>query len=156
MDFLLWVCRSLHLFSVIVWLGGTLYQAVILLPARAGDESGLTDDDLARVRSFAPFVWTSIWTVLVTGIAMMLFDPRFVFFQYADRWSVLLGLKQLTFIGMAIFAFGYFRMAAGVNAATKGGLSARRTFIARMHQFSRINVALAIVAVLLASAMRYR
>jgi len=156
MDFLLWMVRSLHLFSVVVWLGGLLYQAVVTYPVAKAEQIELAGSTLHMMRRFLPFVWMSVWTMLVTGICLMLFSPRFVLFEFGDRWSVILALKQLTFIVMAFFSFGYARMFSRLEemARTAGGGEELALHRQRMLQFGRINVALAILGLLLASGMK--
>ena len=158
MDFILWAARSLHLFSVVVWFGGLMYQAAVTFPVAKAEQSEFSPLVLHLMRRFLPFIWMSACTVLVTGLCMMLFSPRFVFFAFHDRWSMVLAGKELVFVLMMVFSLGYARMFRRVDAmvAGKDGTqmpSAVAPFVERMHQFARINVALAIVLLLLASSM---
>lgn len=155
MDFLLWAARSLHVFSVIVWFGGLLFQAAVTLPVARADGKELDAFTLHVAKRFQPFVWMCVWTVLVTGIGLMLFDTRFVFLHFADRWSVLLGLKQLVFVVMIVFSFGYARMFARLNELMERGdvHDDVLPFYKQMLVFGKTNVALAIVAVLLAAGL---
>ena len=155
MDFLLWATRSLHIFSVVVWFGGLMYQAVVTFPVAQTEGKGPDDFVLLLIKRFQPFVWMCVWTVFVTGVGMMLFNPRFVFFQYLDRWSVLLGLKQLVFVAMIFFSFGYARMSNRVDDRLSKG-EARNEVLPLFNQmlmFGRINVVLAIVALLMAAGL---
>lgn len=142
----------MHLFAVIVWLGGMLFQAVMLR-----SEAGVIDAAWReRFARFQPFVWMCIWTILVTGIAMMLFDPRFVFFRYDDTWSVLLGLKQAVFVAMVFFAVGQARMWRRSELIRAAGEAEQEKNLYDYHllRFARVNVGLAIVAILLAAGMK--
>lgn len=154
MDFLLWTTLSLHVFSVVVWLGGLLYQAVVTFPVAKVEQKELDPFVLHLLERFQPFVWMCVWTILVTGVVLMLFNPRFVFFEYPDRWSVILGLKQLVFALMVFFGVGYARMFRMIEAATgnKQAVSPR-PFYNQMLMFGKINVGLAIIALLLAAAL---
>ena len=156
MDFLLWTARSLHLFAVVVWFGGLIYQAVVFMPV-AGVE-GKQSDPVTRhtIRRFQPFVWMCVWTLLVTGIALMLFNPRFIFFRYDDAWSVLLGVKQMVFVVMIFFSFGYARMFSRVDALLNGGgTDAQITpYVKQLTGFGKMNITLAIIALLAAAGMR--
>lgn len=156
MDFLLWVARSLHLFSIVVWFGGLLFQAAVTFPVARVEDREFDPFTLHMARRFQPFVWMCVWTVLVTGVALMLFDPRFVFFQFESRWAVLLALKQLVFLAMMFFSFGYARMFARVAEMTrrKDARDAVVPFYRQMLLFGKVNVALALAALLLAAAMR--
>lgn len=97
-----------------------------------------------------------VWTILVTGLALMLFSPRFIFFEYNDRWSIALGLKQLTFAVMVVFAFGYARLFSRLDEilSQPGSKPDPAPYHRRLMEFGRINVALGIAALLLAAAMR--
>lgn len=141
----------MHLFAVIVWLGGMLSQAVMLR-----SEAGMPDAAWRRLFArFQPFMWMSVWTTLVTGIALMLFDPRFVFFRYDSTWSVLLGMKQAVFAAMVFFAVGQARMwRRGEHMHVAGGTEeVGGLYDHQVLRFARVNVGLAIVAILLAAGM---
>jgi uncharacterized membrane protein len=149
MDFLLWAVRSVHIFAVVVWLGGLMYQGAVTLPVAKSEGVEVGAQTLHTLRRFMPFVWMCVWTVLVTGVGLMLFSPRFIFGEYRDSWSVLLGLKQLTFVLMAFFSFGYARM---LRRCTEN-VSSADGYFQQMVQFGRITVALGISALLLASGL---
>ncbi len=154
MDFLLWTTVSLHLFSVVVWFGGLLYQAVVTFPVAKVEQKELDPFVLHLVKRFQPFVWMCVWTILITGVVLMLFNPRFVFFEYRDRWSVILGLKQLVFGLMVFFSFGYARMFRVLETAARNGKSENiRPYYNQMLLFGKINVGLAIIVLLLAAAL---
>jgi putative copper export protein len=155
MDFLLWTARSLHVFSVIVWFGGLMYEAVVVQAVAKAEAKELDDTVRHFVRRFQPFVWMCVWTILVTGVALMLFNPRFVFFRFDDAWSVLLGAKQLVFLVMVFFSFGYARMFSRVDEMVKKGNSSEMVlpFFNQMMMFGKLNVMLAIIGVLVAAAM---
>lgn len=156
MEFLLWAVRSLHLFSVVVWIGGLMYQSAVATPVAGVEGNELVGWNRHLIRRFVPFVWMCVWTVFVTGLALMLFSPRFIFFDYDDRWSVALGLKQLTFVIMVVFAFGYARMFSRLDEilSQAGPKSDPAPYHRRLVEFGRINAALGIAALLLAAAMQ--
>jgi uncharacterized membrane protein len=157
MDFVLWTARSIHLFCVVVWLGGLFYQAVVTFPVMKSENVEIGALTRHLLRRFVPFVWMCVWTILITGFGLMLFDPHFVFLEYRDQWSIMLGLKQFTFLLMVFFSFGYARMFSRLDAL----LSDRITkppddvihYYRRMLQFGRINVALGILALLLSAGL---
>ncbi len=155
MDFLLWIARSIHLFCVIVWFGGMMYQTAVTLPVARVEEREFDPLTLHLLRRFQPFVWMCVWTTLVTGVALMLFDTRFEFFRFDSRWSLMLGLKQVIFVLMVFFMTGYARMFARVAdmVRKKDPRENVLQFYRQMMFFGRVNVALAIVAVLLAGGM---
>ena len=155
MDFLLWTAKSLHVFSVVVWFGGLMYQAVVTIPVARVEQKVLDNFTRHLLNRFQPFVWMCVWTILVTGIVLMLFNSKFVFFQYHDRWSVLLGLKQLVFALMIFFSFGYARMLKRIDELLSSDerKELAMPFYDQLLMFGKINVALSIVALLLAAGL---
>lgn len=151
MDFMIWMTRGLHLFAVIVWLGGLLFQAVIFAP---GIRSGKlpASETVTLLFRFVPFIWMSVWTVVITGVALMLFDPRFIFFSFESKWSIILAIKETIFLLMVFFSIGYGRMMSRASEETEreGGST---PYVERAFQFNRINVGLGIVAIVLAAGL---
>jgi len=154
-DFLLWSCRVLHVFSVVVWLGGLMFQNAIIHPIAEAEGSEVRATAARMSKRFLGFVWMSVWTICVTGVLMMLFDKRFVWFQYGDRWSILLGFKQLVFVLMVFYAYGYARMLRYLLSPSSNGGFDEKTdmFSKRIHQFRTVSIFLGIVALLLSAAM---
>ncbi len=151
MDFMIWMTRSLHLFAVIVWLGGLLFQTVILMPEiKSGRLSA--SSTVTLLFRFVPFIWMSVWTVVISGVALMLFDPRFIFFSFESKWSIILALKEAVFLLMVFFSIGYGRMI--VRASEDANPEGNSTpYVERALQFNRINVGLGIVAIVLAAGL---
>ena len=155
MDFMLWSVRAMHLFSVILWLGGLLYQAVIVLPSLVTGPPEQSQMTLNQLKSFLPFTRMSLVTVLITGAGLMLFNPRFVFFSYESWWSMALGIKQIVFLVIALLSLGISRILThlidrrgqDVAAEERAGLTAR------LQRLNRVNIVLGIDAVLLAASM---
>ena len=87
---------------------------------------------------------------------MMLLDPRFVWFQYNNRWSVLLGAKQIVFLLMLFYAFGHARMLSYLDTpVSNGGFDEKaELYRHRANQFSTINIFLGIIGLLLAAGMK--
>lgn len=139
------------MFAVVVWLGGLLYQAAVTLPVARAEQMELTESSLHLQRRFQPFVWMCVWTILVTGVGLMLFNPGFVLGHYGDRWSVMLGLKQVVFLIMVFYSFGYARMLKMVEVSK--GSDEQKLYYRRMLQFGKINVGLGIIAILLAAGL---
>lgn len=142
----------MHVFGVVVWIGGLMFQSAVALPVIQfeGEESKTA---MRKVSArFIDFIWMSLWTVLVTGVLMMLLSPRFVWFDLSDQWSVLLALKQATFAVMMIYAFGHARMIRSLDAAAAAG-TPPELYIHRINQFRKISIALGILSVLLGAGM---
>lgn len=107
-------------------------------------------------KRFTGFIWMSVWTILITGIIMMLLNPKFVWFQYHDRWSILLGWKQIVFVVMIFYAFGYARMLRYLDVpSSNGGFNEKaEMYRQRVHQFRTISIILGLLALFLGAAMR--
>jgi uncharacterized membrane protein len=145
----------MHIFSVLVWLGGLLFQSAVLLPVFQSHEERFTSLIREIEKRFTGFMWMSVWTMLVTGILMMLLNQHFFWFRFSDRWSVLLGLKQLIFLLMVLYAFGYTRMLHYLGTpSSNGGFNEKAViYRERINLFRRISIALGITAMLLGAAM---
>ncbi|MEE9225163.1 MAG: CopD family protein [Bacteroidota bacterium] len=158
MDFVLWACRSLHIFSTVVWLGGLFFQGVVSAPVILAEGIEFKDLDRKMHNRFMPFIWTSVWTIFVTGFVMMLLSPRFVWFEYESAWSRFLLGKQLCYavmIGLTVSSDRAWRRIKALSQAEHGGDSspqidqARRRFV----RSSRRNIAFAILALLFTAGL---
>ncbi len=146
----------MHVFGVVVWLGGLMYQSAISIPiAQMEGEISAAITRKMNTR-FIGFIWMSVWTILITGILMMLLDQHFQWFHYDNTWSILLGLKQIVFVLMVFYAFGYARMLAYLNVpVSNGGFDEKAgLYRQRLNQFRKISILLGIIALLLAAGMR--
>ena len=155
MNFVLWVCRVMHLFGVIVWLGGLMFQNAIIAPLVEYEGEHVNTAARKFNRRFIPYIWMCVWTILITGVIMMLLSPQFVWFQYTDRWSILLLAKQVIFALMVFYAFGYARMFTYLEApASNGGYDEKAHLYGhRIKQFRKISIFLGIIGLLLTAAM---
>ncbi|MFI5252689.1 MAG: hypothetical protein ACHQQQ_09700 [Bacteroidota bacterium] len=140
---------------MIIWLGGLMFQGAVVAPVMQF-EGAEAKPALRKInKRFIGFIWMSVWTLLATGILMMLFSPRFVWFHINDRWSLLLMLKQIIFIIMVFYAFGYTRMLDYLNKpASNGGFDSKSDlYLQRVTQYRIISIFLGIVALFLAVGM---
>ena len=155
MDFMLWSVRAMHLFSVILWLGGLLYQAVIVLPLLVSGQSDQTQMILNQLKGFLPFNWMALMTILITGAGLMLFSPRFVFLSYDSWWSMALGIKQSIFLLIALLSLGYSRILIHLIGHDRPGVTAEMgaRLTGRLQRVNRASILLGIGAVLLAASM---
>lgn len=155
MDFLLWICRSLHVIGIVIWLGGLMFQSAVLQPitdSETGPDSGIVRHVNRR---FVGFVWMSVWSILISGVLMMLLSPHFIWFQFKDTWSMLLGLKELIFILMVFYAMGYARMLKYLDSpSSNGGFNEKaELYRHRLDQFRKMNILLGIIALFIGAAM---
>lgn len=155
MDFLLWAARSLHIFSAVVWFGGLAYQAAVAVPVAKAERREF--DVLTRhlIRGFQPYVWMCACTLVITGLALMLFNPKYVFLRFEDRWSVLLAAKQVALGAIIFFSFGYARMVRRVDEMLRASEPAENVtpFYDQMLFFGRVTLVLAIIAVMLTAGL---
>jgi len=147
----------MHVFSAIVWLGGLMFQSAVAAPVVNG-EGEYVKSAMKRInKRFVAFIWMSVWTMAVTGLIMMLLSPHFLWFRYDTRWSVLLGLKEIVFVLMVVYGYGYARMQDYLGSpASNGGFNEQaELYRHRMEQFRKISIILGITALLLAAGMVY-
>lgn len=150
MDFIIWSSRVMHVAAATVWIGGLVFQNAVMMPvvAHEGEETSRLSGILGR--RFSGFSWMCAWSMLVTGSLLMLLDPRFVWFEFATGWSVLLGFKQLIFALMVFYAFGIARLLPALDGAD----DAKRTLVLhRLGQFRKISLLLGLCALVLAVSM---
>jgi uncharacterized membrane protein len=145
----------MHIFGLVVWLGGLMFQSAIVMPVLHAQTEYSRNVQRMLMQRFTGFISMSAWTLAVTGCLMMLLNPRFVWFQYHDAWSVLLGSKLIVFVLMIFYSFGYARMLAYLSSpSSNGGFNEKaELYRHRINQFRIINIALGILALLLGAAM---
>lgn len=105
MDFVLWVCRVMHVLSSVVWIGGLIFINVVLNPVLEFEHETRRPTAMAVHKRFFGFVWMSLWTMVVTGGMLMLSSPQFQWFDYSTPWRKLLAVKQLSFLLMGFFSW---------------------------------------------------
>ncbi len=145
----------MHIFGVTIWLGGLMFQNAIVVPI-SQYEGEQAQSAVQKINTrFTGFIWMSVWTVGVTGILMMLLNPQFQWFRYTNNWSIFLGLKQIIFILMIFYAFGYARMLSFLNDAMSNPVESEieQLYRHRLNQFRKISIFLGISAILLAAGM---
>ena len=157
MDFLLWVCRCLLVFGIVVWLGGLMFQSAALGPVVNAEGKDVQLAVRKAVKRFTGMMWMSMWTVFITGTLMMLFNPRFLWFQYKDTWSTMLLVKQGIFVLMVFYGLGFARMLRYLESpSSNGGYDEKvQLYKHRLQQFRTISVALGIAGLLAAAGMTY-
>ena len=62
----------MHLFGMIVWLGGMMFQTAVALPVIRHEGEAASTAMRKVSKRFTGFIWMSVWTLGVTGILMML------------------------------------------------------------------------------------
>ena len=132
-----------------------MFQSAIMIPVFHSEETPAKSIFRRVNKRFVSFMWMSIWTILITGLIMMFQKGYFFGFQSNDRWSILLGFKQLIFVLMVFYAFGYARMLKYLEApSSNGGFDEKaELYRHRVDQFRTLNILFGIISLLLAAAM---
>ncbi|MBI3788502.1 MAG: CopD family protein [Ignavibacteriales bacterium] len=105
MDFVLWACRLMHVVSVVVWFGGLIFLNAVFIPIVEHHEATKLQVVLGTQKRFLPFIWSCFWSLLITGILLMLLSPKFLWFEYSTLWLKLLAVKQFAFLLLAFFSW---------------------------------------------------
>ncbi|MBI4429477.1 MAG: hypothetical protein HY562_10205 [Ignavibacteriales bacterium] len=105
MDFVLWASRLMHVVSVVVWFGGLIFLNVVMLPVSHHEGESRSKAAVGALHRFNGFVWSSLWTALITGLLLMLLSPRFLWFEYSTLWQKLLAAKQVAFLLAGFFSW---------------------------------------------------
>ncbi len=123
MEFMLWAALSLHIFSVVVWLGSLCFLSAILYPVLEVEKQSGSDLTVHIHRRMMPFLWLSLWTIGITGAALYIFTPEFLYERDMNEWLVPVHGKIVLFIFIVIFSmrvrrlFAMYRVRAGERPA---------------------------------------
>jgi uncharacterized membrane protein len=135
----------LHLLGVVVWLGGLLYQAHVLLPlARRGETATFAE----AARRQRPFAWTALAVVVLTGFYNVTRLGPLERVMDSGAGLTLAGKFLLVLVVVALAGQRDFGQLARLRAALAAGAdpSAALTAIARL---DRITILLAVVVIYL-------
>jgi len=155
LDFLSWICRSLHLLGGIIWLGGLIFQQLVLIPV-SKIEHNLSISVIRKMSAqYQKIQWLGIIIVVTSGVYMITRHTNYIWFQFYDRWSVFVGFKQLIFILMFFYAYGSFKMSKYIESPSSNGGYDKKTevFRNRINQFRTTSIILGIMALFLGTAM---
>ncbi|HEY5614737.1 MAG TPA: hypothetical protein VIL52_01850 [Bacteroidota bacterium] len=120
MDFVLWACRVVHIVSVVAWVGGLIFLNAVIKPIIDYDKAVRTALHLKIQKQFLPFIWSSLWPLLVTGVLLMLLSPKFIWFDYSTWWSRLLAVKQVSFLLLLFFSWQLGKVFIQMEQAVEG------------------------------------
>lgn len=108
----------LHLIAVCCWLGGALYERCFIVSGYRKEKGSELEGPLLKLLlSSVPFFFTSMITILITGITMTIMH-NYGFLQWS--W---IGLKQYIMLGILLLIMFYIapRM-AGIGKQLKANL----------------------------------
>lgn len=149
------ISRSVHIISICVWLGGLFYQRMIF--PSAVSKGWEHSKSIIRMfnRSFITVSYIALVLILVTGVILMLSDPRFSLFSFGNRWSTLLVFKQIIFLLVAFLIFGYSRMLKYMGTPSSNGGFDERVLVykQRIDQYQFLSILLGMMAIIFGTAM---
>jgi putative copper export protein len=154
-----WAALYLHLFSASAWVGGILFVTGVLRPIL--EHYGKDTEELGiriKVR-FLGFTWMLVWSALITGLVILLWSSKFIFFDLSTLWGALIHIKLLLFIILAVVSKVLSISYREYNAAkdtktTETDLTDKDVVLWRIRMIEQIQVWCAILILLLVSIMQ--
>jgi uncharacterized membrane protein len=154
---------GLHMLATVVWVGGWVSLAVLVLPA-AGSilEPRLFADFLERIqRRLDPLGWFCLLVLVGTGMFQMSESPSYQgVLTLRNTWSVAILLKHLVFLGILLVSawntwglLPSLRRAALLRSQGKESPQAER-LQQRSKILLRVNVILAVIVLALTALAR--
>ncbi len=153
MDFLLWVCRVMHVIAAVVWVGGLIFLNAVMSPVVEHEQETRNRAFMAIQKRFFGFVWMSLWTMLATGIILMFLSPQYRWFDYATPWRKLLAVKELAFLVMAFFSWQAKKVFEQMERAQQQSNDAFDGWRLGYVRLVRRTIVVALIAFLSAAAM---
>lgn len=153
MDFVLWACRVMHAVSAVVWMGGLIFMNAVLHPILQHHGLGTSEVSVAVSRRFVPFVWSSLWTMVITGLLLMLLHPRFIWFDFSTDWSKLLAAKQLLFLLLAGLSWQTAKVVTRLETAVREKREDVEGWGLALQKLVRRSIFLGLLSILCAAGM---
>ncbi|HYM20120.1 MAG TPA: hypothetical protein VEW28_03845 [Candidatus Kapabacteria bacterium] len=157
--YIYWAALYMHLFSAVAWFGGILFLTGVSRPIFEyyGAEQFTLQQQLKE--RFLGFSWMLAITTAVTGVVIILWSTRFLFFNFSSLWLVLAHLKILGFLILIALTFvlrSSYRELKTARAETIAGedLSPRDIILWRVRIIEQIEVWLAILILVAVSLMQ--
>lgn len=147
MEFMLWAALSLHIFSVVVWLGSLCFLSAILYPVLEVEKQSGSDLAEHIHRRLMPFLWLSLWTMGITGTALYIFIPDFLYGRESIELLVPVHGKIVTFIVIVILSM----RVRTVFALYRGRPAGRSEYIRVMGRTVRVTILFGILSLLFAA-----
>jgi uncharacterized membrane protein len=143
----------MHLVSVVVWLGGLIFMNAMMSPVVEYHRAERSLVILDIQRRFLPFIWSSLWSLAVTGIILMLLSPRFLWFEYSTAWSQLLAAKQLVFLLWIFASWQTVKVFGRLRESEEGDSDVFEGWHLAFTKLLRRGIVLGLLGVAFASAM---
>ena len=157
--YIYWAALYTHLFGAVAWLGGILFLTGVTRPIfeyYGADAYEL--QQRIKVR-FLGFTWMMLWTVVVTGVIVLLWSTRFIFFDFSTLWLALAHVKILLFLILAALSLmlrASYKELENARSEKEGSedLSPREIILWRIRMVEQFEVWMAIVILLIVSIMQ--
>ncbi len=157
--YIYWAALYTHLFGAVAWLGGILFLTGVTRPIfeyYGADAYEL--QQRIKVR-FLGFTWMMLWTVFVTGIIVLLWSTRFIFFDFSTLWLILAHIKILLFFilaGLSLMLRSSYKEIENARSEKEGSedLSPREIILWRIRMVEQFEVWAAIIILLVVSLMQ--
>jgi uncharacterized membrane protein len=158
-SFVYWAALFVHLFGAVAWLGGILFLTGVARPIFEYFGAETFDVSYRLKVRFLGFTWMLVWTVLVTGVILILWSTRFIFFDFADTWRVLAHLKILLFLILFVLNLALrtsYRELAEARSEKEGAedLTPRDIILWRVRTIEQFEVWSAITLLVMVSIMQ--
>lgn len=153
MDFVLWICRVIHVSTSVVWVGGLVFLVMVLNPSAEHERQTRSSMAMTMQKKHFGFWVICLLAILASGAVLMSFSPQFVWFDYSTPWRKLQGVKQLSFLLMALYSWQAKRMLGIMERSTVEDMESfeglRTTYVALTKRI----IAIALIALLSSAAM---
>jgi len=153
MDFVLWACRVMHAVSVVVWIGGLIFLNAVLAPVFQHEGLHQRPVSIAVMRRFLPFVWFSLWSLLITGLLLMLLNPRFLWLDYSTDWSKLLAAKQVFFLLLGVLSWQVAKVVTRLEEAVRSQNEEADGWSLALQKLVRRSIFFGLLSIVCAAAM---
>lgn len=144
---MLWAALSLHIFSVVIWLGSLCFLSAILYPVLDVEKQSGSDLVQHFHRRLMPFLWLSLWTIGITGLALYIFTSGFLYPDDGREWLDPVHGKIVFFIFIVIFSMRTRNMYIRYRNSEKD----RSGHVQSMARMVRITILFGILSLLLAA-----
>lgn len=153
MDFVLWIFRVLHVGSAVAGVGGVAFLVVILNPSAEHEDQ--TCSAMAMTMQKKYFGYWVMWllVMLASGLVLTYFSPQFAWFDYSTPWRKLLGVKQLSFLLVALYTWQAKRLLGLLERSARADLQSFERLRTSYVAMTKRIIVIALIALLSSAAM---
>lgn len=157
--YIYWAALYMHLFAAVAWLGGILFLTGVTRPIFEYFGDGAYDIALRIKIRFLGFTWMLLWTVAVTGLIVLLWSTKFIFFDFSTLWRLLVHIKIVLFLilaGLSVMLRSSYKELENARVERTGAedISPRDRVLWRIRMIEQLEVWAAILILLVVSLMQ--